>query len=195
MNNRLRKLPSLAQATAIICAVVATFGLFAGYLMLQKRNSVQFASPHRDVASAPALPQAQISEDEAMLRGTNAIIGGAVRNISTEKLQGLSIEIELMRRDGTATESRTLEVSPGDLAPGETGRYSLSLPTRQWIGARVTTLQSSVREAAVAFKSTPGARRPPERVPQGQPTVTKAPRTAPRGEEFINTPDNPTTIR
>lgn len=161
--------------------------------MLQKQNSVQFASPRRDVASAPAVPQAQIAEDEAMLRGANAIIGGTVHNISTEKLHGLSIEIELMRRDGTANESRTLEVSPADLAPGETGRYSLSLPTRQWIGARVTTLQSSARDAAVAFKSTPGARRPPERVPQGR--LTKAPRTTTRGEEFINTPDNPTTIR
>lgn len=189
------KRPSLAQVIAIICAVGVTLGLFVGYAVLQKRNYARFSVPHRETARTPALPAAQVSEDEAVPRGANAIVGGAVRNISTEKLQGLSLEIELVRRDSAGTERRMLEVSPGDLAAGETGRYSLSIPTREWIGVRVISLRSNVSGEEIAFKSAPGARRPPERVPQGRTRVVTAPRPASGGEEFINTPDNPTTVR
>lgn len=189
------KRPTLAQVIAIICAVGATLGLFVGYAVLQKRNHAQFSVPHRETARPPAVPEAQLFEDEAMLRGANAIVGGAVRNISTEKLGGLSLEIELLRRDSAGTEQRTLEVSPGDLAPGETGRYSLSIPTREWIGVRVISLRSNVSGEEIAFKSAPGARRPPERVPQGRSRVVTAPRPAPGDNDFINTPDNPTTVR
>jgi hypothetical protein len=39
-----------------------------------------------------------------------------------------------------------------------------------------------------------GARREPERLPQGKPKIVVVPRPRPKGEEFINTPDNPTRI-
>ena len=189
------KRPLLAQAAAVICAVVATLGLFAGYVMLQKRNVARFAAPHPDVASAPASPEAEIFEDEAMPRGANAVIGGTIRNTSSKELQALSVELELMRRDGTGTETRLLNIEPKNLAPGETGRYLLSVPTREWSGARVASLRSEMRSEAITYKSTPGARRPPERAPQNGLKSGTTPRPAPRNDEFINTPDNPTTIR
>jgi hypothetical protein len=58
----------------------------------------------------------------------------------------------------------------------------------------VSKLNSGGRAEAVAFKSAVGARRPAERLPQGSPKVVVVPRPKPKGEEFINTPDNPTRI-
>src|SRR5688500_1510149 len=47
-------------------------------------------------------PEANIIVDEAMLAKPYAIIGGAVENIGSQKLDKLSVEIELRRRaDGS----------------------------------------------------------------------------------------------
>jgi hypothetical protein len=103
--------------------------------------------------------------------------------------------MELKRRGNAQdTERRKLNVEPSDLAPGEEGRYTLSLPSSEWSGARVLNLNSGRRTEAIAFKSALGARRPPERLPQGSPKVVVVPRPKPKGEEFLNTPDDPIRI-
>ncbi len=37
--------------------------------------------------------------DEALLQGGKTILGGTVKNTSTEKLDGLAVELELKRRN------------------------------------------------------------------------------------------------
>ena len=182
---------------AIACALAVASALLIGYRYLRARQleRVRAAQPAEQKTKINAPPEAQIFEDEARLRGADALITGTIRNISDKKLEDLSLEMELKRRSATATERRKIEVEPADLAPGEEGRYSLSLRSSEWSGARVLSLNGAGRDEGIAFKSAVGARRQPERLPQGQPKVVAAPpRPRQKGEEFINTPDTPVRI-
>lgn len=182
---------------AIACALTVAVALLIGYRFLRARQlervriAQQAMQPEPKIA-APA--EAQIFEDEARLKGSDAVITGTVRNISDKKLEDLSLEMELKRRNAQATERRRINVEPASLAPGAEGRYTLSLRSSEWSGARVLGLNSARRPETIAFKSAVGARRPPERLPQGNPKIVVVPRPRPTGEEFINTPDNPTRI-
>ena len=153
----------------------------------------------RNEAAAPAQapsPEAHVLVDEAVLKKPHAILGGTVENIGGERLENLSVELELRRREDGAIELRRVPVSPPALAPGEKGRYSLRVLSDEWGSSRLLRVRSSSREADVAFKSSPGARRPPEKLTDS-PTATagKAPsRPRPAGEEFINTPDTPIAV-
>lgn len=182
---------------AIACALAVALALLVGYRYLRARQleRVRAAQQAEQAAKINAPPEAQIFEDEARLRGSDALITGTIRNISDKKLEDLSLEMELKRRSATATERRKIEVDPADLAPGEEGRYSLSLRSAEWSGARVLSLNSAGRNEAIAFKSAVGARRQPERLPQNSPkVVVTPPRPRQKGEEFINTPDTPVRI-
>lgn len=138
--------------------------------------------------------EVQVYEDEAMLRGTMAVIGGTIKNVTDKKLDALFVELELKRRDQEAMETKRVTVVPSSLPPGGQGRYQISLPTRDWSGARVTRVRSDSRDSDIRFASSPGARRPPERPPQIKINASPPPRSKPKGEEFINTPDNPSKI-
>jgi hypothetical protein len=143
-------------------------------------------------------PEAQIFADDAMWRPPYAVIGGTVENISGEKLDNLVVELELKRRDDSGSERRTVDVTPRNLPPGEKGKYSIKVLREEWSGSKVVGLRSSSRDSEVAFKTLPGARRPPERVPEPKP-ITRVvevprPRQKSNGEEFINTPDNPERV-
>jgi hypothetical protein len=182
---------------AIACALAVAVALLVGYRALRARQfervraAQQAATP---AAKLSAPPEAQIFEDEARLKGADAIITGTIRNISDKILEELSFEMELKRRTAKDTERRQINVEPASLDPGAEGRYSLSLRSAEWSGARVFSLNSARRQETIAFKSAVGARRPPERLPQGNPKIVVVPRPRPKGEEFINTPDNPTRI-
>jgi hypothetical protein len=182
---------------AIACALAVAAALLVGYRFLHARQlaRVRAAQQTAQASKIAAPPEAQIFEDEARLKGSDALITGTIRNISDKRLESLSLEMELKRRGSAqAAERRKVNVEPADLAPGEEGRYSLSLSSSVWSGARVLNLNSEGRTEAIAFKSAVGARRPAERPPQGSPKVVVVPRPKPSGEEFINTPDNPTRI-
>jgi hypothetical protein len=182
---------------AVACALAVAVALLVGYRHLRARQlaGVRAAQQTEHVSKPPAPLEAQIFEDEARLKGSQAVVSGTIRNISERSLEGLSLEMELKRRDNPqAAERRKVNIDPADLAPGEEGRYSLSLPSSEWSGARVLNLNSVARAEAIAFKSAVGARRPPERLPQGSPKVTVVPRPQPKGEEFINTPDDPVRV-
>jgi hypothetical protein len=145
--------------------------------------------------AAPPAPEAHILVDEAMLRRPHAILGGTVENIGGAPLENLSVELELRRRGDGAIEVRQVPVVPAALAPGQKGRYSLQVLSGEWSGSRLLRLRSGARETDVAFKSSPGARRPPERIPVERIVSGKAvPRPKPQGEEFINTPDTATSV-
>lgn len=182
---------------AIACALAVAAALLIGYRFLRARQleSVRAAQPATQASKIAGPPEAQIFEDEARLKGSDAIISGTIRNISDKKLEDLSLEMELKRRTAAqTTEKRQISVEPSSLEPGAEGRYSLSLRSSEWSGARVSSLNSARRTETIAFKSALGARRQPERLPQGSPKVVVVPRPRQKGEEFINTPDNPTRI-
>ncbi len=131
-----------------------------------------------------------------MLKGSQAIIAGTVRNISGAPLENLIIELELKRRDGGETERRQLQVAPSSLEPGGEGRYSIMVPSREWISAHAVKLKSSTRSDEIAFKSEVGARRPPERLPERREKVVVVPRPKPKkGDDYLNTPETADPIR
>jgi hypothetical protein len=183
---------------AVACALAVAAALLVGYRFLRARQlaGVRAAQQAEPAAKVVSPPEAQIFEDEARLKGSQALITGTVRNISEKRLEALSLELELKRRDNEQNvERRKISLQPADLAPGEEGRYSLSLPSSEWSGARLLNLNSERRAESIAFKSAVGARRPPERLPQSTKVVV-VPRPKPKGggEEFINTPDDPIRI-
>lgn len=155
----------------------------------QAREEAKTLENREPEKKSPPPVEAQIFEDEAMLKGSQAVVGGKVQNVSGSKLVGLAVEIELKQRQGGKTETRTAQVQPQELAPGEEGRYSLTV-SREWNSARLLRLRSATRDSDIAYNSARGARRPPERI-ETKTKVIVVPRPKPKGEEFINTPDNP----
>lgn len=144
------------------------------------------------VAKAPGV---EILVDEAMMRKPHAILGGTVKNIGTEKLENLTLEIELTRRSDGRAEKREVAVEPREIAPGESGRYSIKVLSDEWSGSRIVRLQSAPGQRELAFKTLPGARRPPEKTTSVTRVIQDSrPRTTSKGEEFINTPDTATSV-
>ena len=183
---------------SIICALAITAALLIGYMSLRRRHAEQNIASQQaqNPASTPsAPPEAVVYEDDAILKGSNAIIGGTVQNISRGTLTDLTVELELKRRNDGSTEKRSLSVEPKDLAPDQKGRYSLSVPSREFSIARLVHLKSGARPGEIAFRTAQGAQRQPERTPQTTKTIIVN-RPAPRGsgEEYINSPDKPATI-
>ena len=195
-----RRRSPLFLIISAICALAITGCLLAGYLYLQRRNAEQ-ARLRQQAMTPPekvvAPPQAQVYEDEAMIKGAQAIIGGTVNNISNEKLADISVELELIRRSDGSTERRTLALVPKDLAPNEQGRYTLSVLKRDYRSAHLVRISGGAGGSnTIAFKTAPGAQRPPEPPPKATENVIVNKPAPPKGsgEEFINTPDNPRKI-
>jgi hypothetical protein len=139
-------------------------------------------------------PGANVYVDDAMLSKPYAIIGGTIENISGEKLENLSVEIELRRRDDGSTERREVAVRPGDLDPGRQGKYSLKVLSDEWGSSRVVSLHVGAVPREVPFKSLQGAKRPPERI-GGNVVIDKTPRQKKYdGSDFINTPETPIRV-
>lgn len=155
------------------------------------------ASAPLKTANVSATPEAYVYVDEAMLAKPYAIIGGTVKNVGPAKLEKLSVEIELRRRESGDLERREVSVAPADLAPGEQGKYTLKVLSDEWSGSRLVTLRSGAGLREVAFNSLPGAKRPPEKPPVTKVVVADdAPRkkSGPNSSEFINTPDTPVKV-
>jgi hypothetical protein len=156
---------------------------------ISERGSVQ--KPVQTPAQFVPAPEANIFVDDAMLAKPYAVIGGTVQNVGNERLEKLSVAIELRRRTDGSVERREVAVEPGELEPGKQGRYKLKVLSDEWSGSRVVSLRSGVRTEEIAFKTMPGAKRPPEKL-DGKVVIVKTP--APKksnGGDFINTPDNP----
>jgi hypothetical protein len=139
-------------------------------------------------------PEANIYIDEAMLAKPYAIIGGAVENIGVQRLEKLSVEIELRRREDGSIERREVSVEPADLEPGRQGKFSLKVLSEEWSGSRVVKLRSGSREPQeVAFKPQPGAKRPPEKIKPNV-VIVKTPTQKKGNSDFINTPETPYSV-
>lgn len=183
-----------AKIWPALLAIALTVGLLGGFFYLRGRNERQLAALRAETEKAKAVapPVAQIFQDDVRLAGGQAVVGGTVRNISGEKLEGLSVEIELKSRTGGGIEVRQVSVEPRDLQPGEDGKYSLQVVPKAWSGVRVARLTSEARGGEIPFKPELGARRPAEGRPA--PKVVVEPRARQKGDDFINTPDTPIRI-
>ena len=179
------------KMVAAIAALVITALIFVGYAYLRKRQAQSNVPAQLAGAAQPkSSPQALILVDEALLQGSNTLLGGTVRNISNGRLTGLSVELELRRRkDGTA-ENKMVAVNPADIDPQQEGRYSLQLKAQEYASAKVTALHAGA-EATLPYTLAQGEKRPLERLESKTIKIDK--RTGKRSE-FLNSPDNPARV-
>lgn len=174
-------------------ALVITALVFGGYTLLRKRHaetSGSLAALSQPAAAEPRQPpKALIVVDEATLKAGLTTIAGTVHNTSTEKLQGISVELELRRRKDGGTETHLVPLSPSELESQQEGRYSLALKAADYSSARLTALKSG--SSLIAYTTAQGLKRAPERLEPKTIIVGKPPT---KGGEFLNSPDNPARV-
>lgn len=183
------------KVIAAIAALAVTVLLFVGYAYLRQRHAEDAGST--STGQAPGAeprkePKALIRVDEALLSGGKTTLGGAVKNISNEKLTGVSVELELKRRKDGLAEKKLVMLEPAELEPDQEGRYSLQLQARDYSSARLMALRAGSDSAAVPYTTGQGQKRPPERLESKTVTVDK--RASSKRGEFLNTPDNPARV-
>lgn len=183
------------KAIAIVCALAITCCVIFGYLYLKWRNDRQTALKQPAVIEPKPLPTplADIFVDEAISKGSQAMISGTVLNISQQNLKSLSIEIELTKRKDGSKEIKILPLEPSELSPGQSGHYSAVFQSKDYRSAKVLRLVSE-GNPETPFKQSPGAKRPVEKP---SPQKVKVVIIKPKGSEgdFINSPDTPVVIR
>ena len=138
-------------------------------------------------------PAVNVLVNEPLLKGSQAAIGGTIQNVSNETLNDLIVEVELTGRDDGGKTLKELQVAPSSISPGGDGGYSLTVSNREWSASKIVRIRSRAQAEDLAFTSQPGARRPPERTPDGKTIIVQRPK--PKGEEFINSPDDADPIR
>jgi hypothetical protein len=138
-------------------------------------------------------PAVNVLENEPLLKGSQAVVGGTIRNISNQELTDLIVELELTGRGGSGKTLKEVQVKPISISPGGDGSYSLTISNRDWSTSKIVRIRSRAEAAELAFITQPGARRPPERTPEGRVNIVQRPK--PKGEEFINSPDDADPIR
>jgi hypothetical protein len=179
---------------ALVCAVAVTAILLVGYSYIRKnqaQKNLLNAAPPVVLESGPkGPPLAHIVIDEPLLEKGITKIGGAVRNISENELSGLSIALELRRRKDGGLEQTLVPVEPGHLKPQEEGAYSLKLPAQNYGSIRLVGIKANPQSMLIAYSSSPGKKRPPERLEPKTIVVKRAGRQG----EFLNSPDNPTRV-
>ena len=180
---------------AVICALLITGLVFAGYAYLRKRHAQQTlavtpaAKPDPTRVRGPA--KAEIFVDEALIEGDQTNIGGTVKNISNESLTHLLVDLELKRRRDASTEKASVQVGPDELPPQQEGHYVLRLRSADYSSVRLVALRSGSDSAVLAYTTLPGKKRPPERL-EGRTIIVSKPR--PSKDAFLNTPDNPVRV-
>ena len=185
----------IPKLLAGIAALVITALVFTGYALLRKRHAQGAASlsaSSQPAAEARQPPKALILVDEALVQGGKTIIGGTVKNTSAEKLEGLSVEIELTRRKDGVAEKQLLALQPDQLEPEQEGRYSLQLKPQDYGSARLVGLKAGPNLVSLPYATAQGQKRPPERLESKTITVGK-PSSSKRGE-FLNSPDKPARV-
>jgi hypothetical protein len=187
--------PFSAAGTSLLAASILTLTTLSGCqraAVAPTSGDVSAQKTTQNRPAAVAAPEANVFVDEPMLAKPYAVIGGAVENIGAQRLEKLSVEIELRRRTDGSLERREVQVEPMDLEPGKKGKFSLKVLSDEWSSTRVVGLRSGARpQEEVAFKAQPGAKRPPEKIKDNI-IIVKTPAQKKSGDsEFINTPDTP----
>jgi hypothetical protein len=180
---------------AVFAAFLITAVVFAGYTLLRRRHAKAAAlstANSAPVTPARRSPKALVVVDEALLQGGKTIIGGTVRNTSSERLSELAVELELKRRNDGTTETQFVALQPTQLEPQQEGRYSLQLRAQDYGSARLVALKSGSNPLSIPYVTAQGQKRPAERLESktviiGKPSSSKA-------GEFLNSPDNPARV-
>jgi hypothetical protein len=182
--------PKLLGAAA---ALLITALVFGGYTLLRKRHAQTTAAlvpPATSVANREP-PKVLIIVDEALLKGGNSLLAGTVKNTSSEKLEGLSVELELKRRQDGGLQSQLIPLEPSELEPQGEGRYSLQLKAQDYSSARLVGLKAGPKQVALPFATAQGQKRPLERLETKTVIIGKP---GSKGGEFLNSPDNPARV-
>jgi hypothetical protein len=176
---------------AVVCAVAVTAVLLVGYGFIRKyyaEKAIAENTPPPVVESGPKGPAlAHIVIDEPTLVKGMTTIGGVVKNISKQELANLSVVIELRRRKDGGLEESVLPVTPAQLQPEQEGSYSVTMPAQNVASIRLVGLKADPQSALIAYSSSQGKKRTPERL---EPRTIVVKRSGKPGE-FLNSPDNP----
>ena len=176
---------------AVVCAIGVTAVLLVGYGYIRKYHAQKVIAnntPPPVVDSGPkGPPLAHVVIDEPSLSKGMTTIGGVVKNISKQELTGLSVVVELRRRKDGGLEESLLPVAPAQLQPDQEGSYSLKVPAQDFASIRLAGLKSDPSSDLIAYSSSQGKKRTPERL---EPKTIVVKRAGKPGE-FINSPDNP----
>lgn len=183
-----------SKIIGILCSLLVMGGVVAGYFYLRGRHVRQVETLQKSLAApqpTPLPPQITVYENEPTLRGSQAVLSGTIRNISPVDFEDLSVELELIPRQGEATESKQLAVRPAKLAPDDEGKYQLLVSSANYRGARVAKVIAKNKEKSPTLSEVPfsvedGARRAKESPPGANRPLKRSSR-----EEFLNSPDNP----
>jgi len=174
-----------------LAALLITALVFAGYALLRKRHAGSLASSQQATTATSKPPQALIIIDEALLQGGKTTIGGVVRNTSSEKLEGLAVELELRRRKDAVIETRSVPLAPANLDSQQEGRYLLELKAQDYSSARLVALKAGPNSLPLPYATAQGQKRPLERL---EPKTIVVGRPSGKGGEFLNSPENPARV-
>ena len=173
-----------------LAALLITALVFAGYALLRKRHAGSLVSSQQATTTTSKPPQALILIDEALLQGGKTSIGGVVRNTSSEKLEGLAVELELRRRKDAGIETRSIPLAPANLDSQQEGRYLVELKAQDYSSARLVALKAGPNSLPLPYATAQGQKRPLERLEPKTIIV----RPSGKGGEFLNSPDNPARV-
>lgn len=176
---------------AVVCAVGLTAIVLVGYGYIRKYHAQKVLAentPPPVVEKAP--PLAHVVIDEPTLEKGMTTIGGIVKNISKQELSGLSVVIELRRRKDSGVEESLLPVTPALLQPEQEGSYALKVSAQDFSSIRLAGLKGEPQSSLIAYSSSQGKKRTPERL---EPKTIVVKRAGKPGE-FINSPDNPVRV-
>ena len=185
---------SKRKLLAVVCAVAVTAILLVGYGYIRKYHAQKVIAentPPPVVETGPkGPPLAHVVIDEPTLEKGMTTIGGVVKNISKQDLNNLSVVIELRRRKDSGIEESVLPVTPAVLQPEQEGSYSLKVSAQEFASIRLAGLKADPQSSLIAYHSSQGKKRTPERL---EPKTIVVKRAGKPGE-FINTPDNPARV-
>ena len=179
---------SKRKLLAVICAVGVTAILLVAYGYIRKYHAQRVLAEN----TLPPVPEkspplAHVVVDEPTLDKGVTTISGVVKNISKQQLSSVSVVIELRRRKDSGIEETALPVTPAQLEPEQEGSYSLKVSAQDFASIRLAGLKADPQSSLIAFSSSQGKKRTPERL---EPKTIVIKRAGKPGE-FINTPDNP----
>jgi hypothetical protein len=179
---------------AVVCAVGITALLLIGYGYIRKYHAQRVLADNTPLPVADSGPKgpplAHVVVDEPTLSQGMTTIGGVVKNISKQGLSNVAVVMELRRRKDGGIEESVLPVTPTELQPDQEGSYSMKAPAQDYASIRLAGLKADPQSTLVAYSSSQGKKRPPERL---EPRTIVVKRAGKPGE-FINTPDNPTRV-
>ena len=182
---------SKRKLLAVVCAVGLTAILLAGYGYIRKYHAQRVLAENQPPPVAEKSPPlAHVIIDEPTLEKGMTTIGGVVKNISKQDLTNLSVVIELRRRKDSGVEESVLPVTPAQLQPEQEGSYSLKVSAQEFASIRLAGLKADPQSSLIAYHSSQGKKRTPERL---EPKTIVVKRAGKPGE-FINTPDNPARV-